>query len=153
MYEPGMENARRTHENAVKRIERWTMSERFKIATTPELETSQTMLENSFLHFTVEHQKLVVKLRDPEKYKLEDAFYSSVEELYRRAIIRYRSQLDQIVREQALRSIARRTREVVTARTTAPKEQLTDEKQQQKEREQRRRQELNMNNGNSVLCR
>lgn len=147
MYNVGMDNARRTHENAVKRMNQWTLSDKFKTATMPELETNLSFMDKSFTSFTEEHQKLVVTLRDPEKYKLEDEFYSNVHEVYRLAVIRFRSQMDHVVRERALRSMARRTRESAHEKVNQPIRQLTEQQQQQRqyEREQRRQRIVQLN--------
>lgn len=141
IYNSGMDNARRTHENAVKRMERWTLSEQFKTETATALETSLSLMDNSFASFTEEHQKLVVTLRDPGEFQLEDKFFGHLQELYRLAVIRFRSQLDHLVREQALRANRTRdTRENVAEQTIEPNAQLT-EQQRQRERERKQRQQ------------
>lgn len=146
-----MDNARRTHENAVKRMERLTLSERFQKMETTELETTLSLLEKSFGDFTEQHQLLVVKLRDPAKYKLEDELYSHVQELYRRSVIRIRSKMDEVLRERALRSMARRSRENATEKVTEPKERSVDPQQQQRSYELKQRHQREVQRRDAII--
>lgn len=158
LYPPGVENPRRTHENAIKRMERFTQLDKFNQLSVIELETHLTMFDKSFTDFTVEHEKLIVKLRDPKNFTLEDNYYVAIQEIYRSSVIKFRKQMDKVERENLLRSMASRARKSARVqtmvsgelKTTKPTEPSTNQQQQQHrqteyEREQRRQRTVQLN--------
>lgn len=90
-YALGAENVRRTHTNAIERVVRFTISERFKTLTIVDLDARMELFMELYVEFVDEHQKLVATLRDPTKFLAEDAFFSKIEHMYRETIIRFRS--------------------------------------------------------------
>lgn len=154
LYPPGVDNPRRTHENAIKRMERFTQSDKFNQLNSIELEAHLTMFDKSFADFTSEHEKLIVKLSVPANFKLEDEFYATIQELYRSSVIKFRKQMDKVERESLLRSMARRSRDGARVRTVISGEQqvnlqqpIEQEMQQQQrdyEREQRQQHAVQM---------
>lgn len=144
MYPPGADNIRRMHENAIRRMERMTQSDKFKEMDGRTLNVNLEMLKKSFNDFSAEHQKLITTLRDPSKFNLEDQFHTTIQECYTESIIRFEIQKEKMEREESLRSMARRTRDGAKVAPPQTKErELTPKQQQQKEheREQRRRQQ------------
>lgn len=133
-YAPGAENVRRTHMNAIERVERFTLSDRFKTLDAIDLDARMELFKESFANFTEAHQKLVANVNDASKFGAEDALFGQIESKYQATIIRFRNQMDKVERDKLLESMARSTREKFKGLKLNERNEQSETRQQQQQR-------------------